>query len=62
MKKIEFLRVSNDDTGENYFVDKKECSIIVNDLASMDVGDKRIIEKVEMSQKEFEKLPEFEGF
>lgn len=39
-----------------------ELNDLLNDLKSFDVGDKIEIEIKEMTQEEYEQLPEFEGY
>ena len=52
--------LKNDGVGYSFPIHK--LNDLLNDLRSFDVGDKIEIEIKEMTEKEYNKLPEFDGY
>jgi hypothetical protein len=63
LPKKQYLRIKSISMGTGYIDTLKNASIIIEDLFDgCPVGDGYELTIIEMTEKEFEDLPEFEGF
>ena len=62
MKK-QYIKVMIDSYSSYYVAEKNElCYALDGELDGISTGDKIILEVVEMTEEEFQNLPEFEGW
>lgn len=62
MKKVKCVKVKIDPRSNYYVLPISELETLFDDLESTPVGESLILERLDMTQKELDNLPEFEGY